>query len=106
LRENEVVELSPAELREKLERNDDIQLVDVREQFEWDEVHLDGARLIPMGRFVSEVGSLDREREIVLYCRTGSRSRRVADWLVSQGYPKVANLTGGIVNWEDELGEP
>jgi adenylyltransferase/sulfurtransferase len=98
-----VGEISPVELKEKMERGEDLQLIDVREQSEWNANRIEGAVLHPMSRLQSSVGSIEKDREVVLYCRSGARSRRVGEWLVSQGYQKVFNLSGGIDAWHSEL---
>jgi adenylyltransferase/sulfurtransferase len=100
---NGVNEITPAELKEKFDGGDDFQFIDVREEKEWNASHIEGARHMPMSRIDRDVGALDKEREVVLYCRTGARSGRVGQWMVAIGFKRVANLTGGIVRWEEEF---
>ncbi|WP_028306083.1 rhodanese-like domain-containing protein [Deinococcus ficus] len=80
-------------------------LVDVREQNEYDEVHAQGARLIPLSEFESRYAELPQDQEIVLICRSGARSGRATQFLMDQGYTRVANLQGGTLAW-DEAGLP
>jgi sulfur-carrier protein adenylyltransferase/sulfurtransferase len=75
----------------------------VREQFEWDIGRIPGARLVPLATLPDEIESLDREREVVVYCKGGSRSRAAATHLADAGFRRVSNLTGGILRWRDEV---
>jgi rhodanese-related sulfurtransferase len=79
----------------------DVQLVDVREQDEWDAGHIDDARHIPMSELGQRLGELDRKRPLVAVCRSGSRSGRVAQVLQQRGYD-AHNLDGGMQAWEQE----
>lgn len=80
-----------------------VQLIDVREQHEWDIARIPGARLVPLGALEKSLHTLDRTREVVLYCKTGVRSRRAARLLLKEGFPRPVNLTGGIAAWSEEV---
>jgi len=82
-------------------------LIDVREQNEWDESHLNDATHVPQGELVERIDELapDASERLILYCRTDNRSARMADALESLGYDNVAVIRGGIVAW-DEAGLP
>jgi sulfur-carrier protein adenylyltransferase/sulfurtransferase len=80
-----------------------LQLIDVREQFEWDIARIPGARLVPLATLPDVVETLDRDREIVVYCKGGSRSRAAASHLADAGFRRVTNLTGGILRWREEV---
>jgi adenylyltransferase/sulfurtransferase len=97
------VETTPRELQSRLARGEALQLIDVREQFEWDIAHIAGARLVPLATLPEALDSLDREREVVVYCKGGTRSRAAASHLVDAGFPRVTNLTGGILRWQAEV---
>lgn len=101
--EERVASIAPHELAEILEKGESVDLVDVREKYEWNIAHLPGARLVPLGRIADEVGSFDPSRKTVLYCKTGMRSMHAAEQLVSAGIGNVVNLTGGIVRWREEV---
>ncbi len=90
-------------LHEARERSPNIVLLDVREQFEWDIAHINGARLIPLGELPARLRELDGHAEIVTYCHRGTRSRSAADILRAAGFSKVRNLTGGIDAWSTEV---
>ena len=77
---------------------DGLTLLDVREQDEWDEGHIDGALHIPMMSVPAELASIPRDRQVVVVCAVGARSARVAMFLQQQGVDAY-NLDGGIVAW-------
>lgn len=98
-------EITPAELKERLDRGDALTIVDVREPHEWEIANLEpyGARLIPMREIEARLGELDRDAEIVLHCKTGGRSAIVLRQLREAGYTRLWNLKGGILAWADEI---
>jgi len=98
-----IEEIDPASAREEVERGDAL-LIDVREPHEWDESHIEGAKLLPQGSVAERIEEVapDRARRLVLHCRVGNRSARVADALKSElGYENVASVTGGIEAWRE-----
>ncbi|MEO8217364.1 MAG: molybdopterin-synthase adenylyltransferase MoeB [Acidobacteriota bacterium] len=101
--EEENGSITPRRLAEKRARGEELLLIDVREPYEWEIGHLDGAQLIPMSRLASEVPRLDRNASIVVYCRTGSRSGRAAEFLRQSGFVRVLNLEGGINRWSQDV---
>ena len=92
-------------LKERLDRGDDITIIDVREPFEWEIGNLapQGARLIPMKQVLDRLDEIDPAADIVVHCRSGSRSRKVAEALIERGYTRVANLEGGILGWAEHV---
>jgi adenylyltransferase/sulfurtransferase len=102
-RSSGVVEISPRELAERLRNGKSIELIDVREPYEWRLGHIPGARLVPLGQIDDEISRLDPARETVLYCKMGTRSRYAAEQLVAAGIPGVANLAGGILAWMNDV---
>lgn len=101
----EVPEITPTELNQRLEAGDVPVLVDVREHFERRIADLPehGQVRIPTGEFLSRVGEIDSGSEVVLYCRSGSRSMWAARLLASRGYDNVLNLKGGVLGWRQEV---
>jgi adenylyltransferase/sulfurtransferase len=95
--------ISPRELAELLERGDDVDVVDVREEYEWNIGRIPGARLVPLGRLEGELDTFERERETILYCKSGVRSMHAAEQLASAGFSNVVNLSGGITRWREEV---
>jgi adenylyltransferase/sulfurtransferase len=101
--ESHVGEISPRELAEKIARGDDMQLVDVREEWEWNVARIPGARLLPLGTLGNELASLDPDREVVLYCKSGVRSMQAAEFLADEGFLRVTNVEGGILRWSRDV---
>ena len=97
-------EIAVAELQRKLDgqANTSIQLIDVRERWEWNIARLPSAELIPMGEIQSRLGSLDPSREIIVYCHHGIRSFQVMQFLRESGFPTARSLAGGIARWSAE----
>jgi len=80
-------------------RLDELQLVDVREAFEWNVGHIEGALNIPEEELADRAGELDRTRRVVTVCRAGTRSDDAAEWLRSQGFD-AESLDGGMLAWK------
>ena len=92
--------ISPIELQARLDRNEKMRLIDVREADEWAVARLPQAELVPLSQFQQRATeALAPEEEIVLYCHHGMRSARAQSYLKAQGYAHVLNLTGGIDAW-------
>ncbi|HEX6626729.1 MAG TPA: molybdopterin-synthase adenylyltransferase MoeB [Gemmatimonadaceae bacterium] len=99
----DVKEIQPARLAERLATGEELEIIDVREPFEWELGHIPGARLVPLNRIADEIPRLDKRRETILYCKVGVRSRFAAEQLAEAGLAEVRNLTGGIMRWIDEV---
>ena len=97
------VDVDPDRARELIETGE-VQLVDVREQYEWEAGRIAGARHIEIERLASEAGSLDRARPVLFYCRLGARSGMAANAFRRAGYD-AHSMDGGITAW-DEQGLP
>ena len=100
---NEIPEITPSQLAERLRRGDDIDLIDVREPYELDIASIPNVQLIPLGTLAEALPTLDASRETVVICRTGARSGRAVRQLQAAGFRKVYNLVGGIHRWADEV---
>src|SRR5579859_4449427 len=98
----QVPEITPRELKSRLDRGDDLFILDVREPHEYQICNLKG-HLIPLGELPRRVHELDSSREIVAHCRSGKRSAEAVDFLRKAGFRKVLNLKGGILAWSDEV---
>lgn len=81
------------------ERND-VVVLDVREQWEYDEGHIPGVTLIPMGEVSSRLDEIPTDKEVIVTCRSGNRSGQITEFLRQQGYDNVHNMDGGILAWE------
>jgi molybdopterin/thiamine biosynthesis adenylyltransferase/rhodanese-related sulfurtransferase len=95
-------DITPAELAERLQTNG-ILLLDVREPHELEISRLPGALNIPLGQLAARLSELDSAREMVVFCKAGTRSARALELLVSAGFRKVKNLKGGINAWAREV---
>jgi len=102
---SEIPEITPTELKQRLDRGDRLTIIDVREPHEWEIGNLEeyGARLIPLGELPDRAGEIEPDEEIVLQCRSGGRSARALEFLRGRGYPKLWNLKGGILGWSDDV---
>jgi adenylyltransferase/sulfurtransferase len=96
------MEVTVATLDKQLEQGMAVQLVDVRERYEWDICRLPGARHIPLGQLQARLGELDSGLPIIAYCHTGVRSLRAAQVLVGAGYRSLS-LAGGVEAWAREI---
>lgn len=98
-------EITPLQLKQRLDRGDSITIIDVREIHEWQICNLEsyGSRLIPLGQFGDHITSLNREEEIVLQCKMGGRSAKAYDALKQAGFTRIRNLKGGILAWADTV---
>jgi len=97
-----VPEIAPRELKARLDRGDDLFILDVREPHEYQICNLEGT-LIPLGELSRRVNELDSSREIVAHCRSGKRSAEAVEFLRKAGFRKIWNLKGGILAWSDEV---
>jgi rhodanese-related sulfurtransferase len=90
----EVTVARAAELREE-----GALMLDVREVSEWDEFHIPGATLIPLGTLESRVNELPKDQEIVVVCRSGNRSQEGRDILLRAGFENVTSMASGMIQW-------
>ena len=97
-----VPEITPRELKTRLDRGDDLYILDVREPHEYQICNF-GGHLIPLGDLSKRASELDSSREIVAHCRSGKRSAEAVEFLQRAGFRKVLNLKGGILAWSDEV---
>jgi adenylyltransferase/sulfurtransferase len=99
---NGIPQLSVKELKRRIDAGEDIFVLDVREPYEYQIANI-GGKLIPQNDVPQRLAEIDRDREIVVHCRSGARSQRIAEFLQQSGYARVANLAGGILAWADEI---
>ena len=74
-------------------------VLDVREPLEWQEAHIPGATLIPLGELEQRLNELPKDQQIVVYCRSGNRSRTGAEILRRNGINQASSMAGGINDW-------
>src|SRR5437764_8704783 len=95
-------EMQVEELKQRLDRGEDLFVLDVREPHEYQICNL-GGHLIPLGDLPNRVSELDTSKEIVAHCRSGVRSAKAVNFLRQAGFKKVHNLAGGILAWADRV---
>jgi rhodanese-related sulfurtransferase len=97
-------EITPAELKQRLDKGDDIQIVDVREDNEVAIGRIPNSIHIPLGQILNRMNEIDSSRETVVHCKMGGRSARAIDAMQRSGFQgKLVNLKGGILRWSDEV---
>ena len=99
---NGIPQITVQELKRRIDAGEDVQLIDVREPWEAQIAQI-GGKLIPQNDVPNRLGEIDREREVVVHCKGGGRSQRIAEFLRQQGYERVANLAGGIGAWSNDI---
>jgi len=100
---NHATEITPVELKRRLDRGEKLRIIDVREPHEYQINRIAGSTLIPLGDVPKRVNELDPDEELVMQCKSGARSGKAADFLRSQGFKHVLNLKGGILAWIDQV---
>lgn len=91
------------ELKQMMDSGVDFQLVDVREPHEFEICNLNGL-LIPMNEVPDNIDKIEKEKPVVIHCRSGARSGRIVDYLeTTNGLTNLYNLKGGILAWADEI---
>lgn len=96
-------DLSVGELKQRLDAGPAPVIVDVREPWEIKIAALDGALAIPMSQIPAQLAAIPKDRDIVVMCHHGVRSRYVGQFLAQQGYTRLFNLSGGIDAWAREI---
>jgi molybdopterin/thiamine biosynthesis adenylyltransferase/rhodanese-related sulfurtransferase/molybdopterin converting factor small subunit len=95
----QTTDVTPAELAAMMK---EIDLIDIREQQEWNQGYIEGARLVPLSQLHNNLELIPRDRDVVLYCRSGSRSAHALEMLRAAGYHRAKHLKGGILAWQRE----
>jgi adenylyltransferase/sulfurtransferase len=100
--QNGIPQMTVRELKQRMDAGDEVFILDVREPYEYQIANI-GGTLIPLNDVPRRMAEIDPGREIVVQCRSGARSQRVAEFLKQNGYERVANLAGGILAWSDQI---
>jgi adenylyltransferase/sulfurtransferase len=103
--EPEIIEgdITPKEVKERLDRGDKFQFIDVREPHEYQICNIPGTILIPLGDLPKRLNELDPNLELVAHCKSGVRSGKAIDLLKQSGFKKLRNMKGGILAWSDQV---
>lgn len=100
------LEVTPAEVKRRLEAGEKVVLIDVREPGEHQVAHIDGAELIPMNTVPAALQKLEAssdEGTLIVFCHHGMRSLSVVNWLRQQGVSECQSMAGGIHRWSCEI---
>jgi rhodanese-related sulfurtransferase len=101
---NNPSEITATELKQRIDNGDDIQIIDVREQVEYDVARIPNSKLIPLGQVLNRMDEIDQTRETVVHCKGGGRSARAIEALKRAGFTgSLTNLHGGIMAWSNEV---
>lgn len=94
-------DITVEELKERRDKGENLNVIDVREQYEYDEYNI-GGRLIPLGNLPAGIDDLEelKNEEIIIHCRSGARSAAAKALLEQNGFTKVRNLLGGVMDWQ------
>jgi len=96
------LDIEPGDLARRLREAGSLQLLDIREPWEWSLAQIGKPHLLAMNQLPIAIESLDRDRELIVYCHHGVRSELAAEWLRAQGF-RARNLVGGIDRWSREI---
>jgi rhodanese-related sulfurtransferase len=98
------LEISPADLHRRLQAGDDLQLVDVREDLEFEYCHLPGSQLVPLSELTRRTAEIRPDGPVVLICHHGVRSMQALAYLQQRlGYHNLLSLRGGVAAWAEEV---
>ena len=96
-------EITVHQLKSMIDTKENFQLVDVREEYEYDICQI-GGELIPMGEVADQVEKISKDKKVVVHCRSGKRSASIIQMLEQEhGYKNLYNLKGGILAWAEEI---
>ena len=98
-----VPEITSQELKRRLDAGEALQVLDVREPWEYAIAHLAGSRHIPLQELPRRLQELDPAAEFIVMCKVGGRSRHATEFLLAQGFARVSNLAGGIDAWTRDI---
>ena len=96
-------ETTVEQLKQRLDRGEKVFILDVRNLEEVQICRIPGGVLLPLPSLPQRLRELDRDQEMVVYCKSGMRSQRAIDFLRQQGFTKLSNLKGGILAWADKI---
>jgi len=97
------LEITPADVKERLQQGEKLVLIDVREPWEYALCRIEGAKHVPLGTLAASLEALPDVDEVICYCHHGMRSLDAAAWLRFQGIERAKSLAGGIERWSIEI---
>jgi rhodanese-related sulfurtransferase len=98
-------DITADQLKQKMDNNEDVVLIDVRETYEHEDFNI-GGTLIPVGSIAKRISEIEdkKDQEVVVYCRSGQRSGVAKSLLERAGFTNVRNLLGGMLDWTEKFG--
>jgi adenylyltransferase/sulfurtransferase len=96
-------EISPEALKKRFDAGENLYVLDVRNPNEFQICRISGTVLLPLPELPSRFAEVPRDREVIVHCKSGMRSAKAIEFLKSQGYTRLVNLTGGILGWADKV---
>ena len=101
-----IQDISVIELKRRKYANETLNVLDVRETYEFDEFNLNG-KLIPLGDLPGRMDEIEdwKNEEIIVHCRSGRRSATAQHFMLQNGFTNVRNLVGGVIDWQMEFGQ-
>ena len=98
------MEITVDQLKQRIDNNDDLIIIDVREPYEYEEYNI-GGELVPLGTLPEKINDLEKykEKEVIIHCLTGVRSEMAQSFLLKAGFKDVKNLLGGIQAWRSKF---
>jgi adenylyltransferase/sulfurtransferase len=96
-------EITVEELKKRLDRNENLFVLDVRNPNEFQICRIPGTVLLPLPELAQRFGELPRNREIIVHCKSGMRSAKAVQFLKEQGFTRLVNLQGGILAWAERV---
>jgi rhodanese-related sulfurtransferase len=94
-----IISIDAKQLEEQLAAASAPVLIDVRQPSEYEDAHIQGAKLIPLGELPERLAEIPKDKPVVVYCRSGARSARAAAFLREKGFTNIENLSGGMISW-------
>ena len=100
------MDINVKDLKQKMDTGDDFVLIDVRENYEHEEFNI-GGELVPLGTIMTAIPDLEehKNKEVIVYCRSGQRSGMAQQLLKQSGFTNVRNMTGGVLAWVEAFGQ-
>ncbi len=95
-------EITAKELKALIDSKEDFQLIDVREQNEFDFANIKG-ELIPLNTIPDNLDKIAKDKKVIVHCRSGARSANAIQYLEKHGFEDLYNLKGGILAWSDDV---
>lgn len=100
---NDIQEIDALTLKKQIDSHADIELIDVREEFEVEKCKIKDSKHIPMNQIPNHLKDLDNKKKLIIICKSGVRSYHVCQFLHQEGFKNIYNLKGGIINWALEI---